>query len=139
MGAAAAVMNGSSLGADALVIETMYPSLSEAVNNRMRDNLGWWGPAFSWVLLAQTKPRLGFWCSELRPISKIEDIHAPVFVIAGEKDTYTLLDESKRIFEAAREPKEFWPVENAKHEDMWVFAKEEYEHRVLDFLSRALK
>ncbi|MCC6793821.1 MAG: alpha/beta hydrolase [Candidatus Hydrogenedentes bacterium] len=139
MGAAAAVMNGSGLGADALVIETMYPSLSEAVNNRMRDNLGRWGPAFSWVLLAQTKPRLGFWCSELCPIFKIEEIHAPTFVIAGEKDTYTLLDESKRIFERAREPKEFWSVENAKHEDMWVFAKGEYEHHVLDFLSRALK
>jgi len=139
MGAAAAVMNGSALGADALIVETMYPSLGEAVDNRMRDNLGWWGPMFSWVLLAQTKPRLGFWSSELSPISKIEEVGAPVFVIAGEKDTYTLLGESTRIFEKAREPKEFWQVENARHDDMCAFTTEDYSRRVIAFLAKWLK
>lgn len=139
MGAAAAVMNGAALDTDALIIETMYPSLDEAVDNRMRDNLGWWGPLFSGVLLAQTKPRLGFWSSELTPISELVEIRAPIFVIAGEKDTYTSLDESKRIFEKAREPKEFWSVENAKHDDMCAFAKEDYERRVLAFLAKWLE
>ncbi|NUM54292.1 MAG: alpha/beta fold hydrolase [Candidatus Hydrogenedentes bacterium] len=138
MGAAAAVLGDDLLGADAVILETMYGTLAEAVDNRMRMSLGSAGPLFSWVLLVQSKPRLGFWPSELRPIERISDLNAPVFIIAGAEDRHTTIAESKRIFDRAREPKEFWAVPGARHDNIWSFAQTEYERRVLDFLARSL-
>ena len=75
----------------------------------------------------------------LRPIDFIGSVGAPVFVIAGSRDTYTLLDESRALFERACEPKEFWAVDGARHEDLHAFAGDIYEQRVGEFLARHLR
>jgi fermentation-respiration switch protein FrsA (DUF1100 family) len=138
MGGAASLLAGEQLKADAVILETVYATIDDAVDNRMRENAGPIGPMFSWVLLMQMKPRLGFSPAALRPIDGIASLHAPVFVIAGEIDAYTPLAESRRLFDRAREPKEFWVVPGAAHVDIFSCAEEQYTVRVRDFFARYL-
>ena len=48
------------------------------------------------------------------------------------------MEDSQRLFAAAAEPKELWIVGRAAHVDLYMVAKEEYERRVLSFLTSRL-
>jgi len=65
-------------------------------------------------------------------------VRCPVLVIAGSADQRTTLSESRRLFEAAPEPKELWVVQGAAHVDLYRFAGKEYENHVLLFFQRYL-
>ena len=84
-------------------------------------------------------PREGVTVADLRPIDRVGEQSAPVFVLAGTADRYTTLTESRALFERAREPKEFWAVEGAAHVDLHAFAGTEYERRVGAFLRRHVR
>ena len=66
-------------------------------------------------------------------------VAGPKLFVAGALDRHTALEESRRLFAAAREPKELWVVEGAAHTDLHAAAREEYERRVLDFFDRNLR
>jgi pimeloyl-ACP methyl ester carboxylesterase len=57
----------------------------------------------------------------------------PLFMIHGGEDTYIKPDMAQALYERANPPKEFWPVEGAKHNQAITVAGEEYRRRVLDF------
>jgi fermentation-respiration switch protein FrsA (DUF1100 family) len=57
--------------------------------------------------------------------------------MSGAEDRHTRPEESQAMFAAAPEPKEFWLVPGAAHEDLHAVAKAEYERRVLAFLRRS--
>jgi fermentation-respiration switch protein FrsA (DUF1100 family) len=48
-------------------------------------------------------------------------------------------EHSKRIFEAAKEPKQAWWIPTGGHIDGHVVAPQEYERRVIEFLDRSLR
>lgn len=62
----------------------------------------------------------------------------PLLMIHGQADTYIKADMTSRLFEIAREPKEIWLVENAKHNQALQVAGEEYRQRVLRFFETHL-
>lgn len=62
----------------------------------------------------------------------------PVFVIAGERDAVVGAEESRRVFEAAHEPKRYWLIPGANHARGWQAAPQEYEQQVLEFMHEAL-
>jgi outer membrane receptor protein involved in Fe transport len=62
----------------------------------------------------------------------------PLFMIHGEKDSYIKPSMARALFERAREPKEFWVVEAAKHNQAIEVAPEEYRRRVLEFFDAYL-
>lgn len=124
---------------DAVVLEMVYPTIEEAIANRLRIRLGDAGVAMAPLLVAQLRPRLGVGAAELRPVDRIGALRAPLLVIAGERDPRTPLAESRRLFAAAREPKALWVVPRAGHEDLQAAAPAEYERRVLAFLAGALR
>jgi pimeloyl-ACP methyl ester carboxylesterase len=62
----------------------------------------------------------------------------PLLMIHGTDDTYIKPDMAGKLFELAREPKEFWLVENAKHNLALQVAGEEYRQRVLRFFEKHL-
>jgi fermentation-respiration switch protein FrsA (DUF1100 family) len=137
-GAAALLGPAGPLEVDAMVLEAVYPTIEEAIANRIRQRLGPWSgrlyPLFTW----QTWPRLGISPRELRPIARIGLVHAPVFVIGGDADPNTPPEESRRLFDATLQPKQFWLVPGAGHEDFHAAAPQEYERRVLAFLGHTL-
>ncbi|HKB38126.1 MAG TPA: alpha/beta fold hydrolase [Gemmataceae bacterium] len=62
----------------------------------------------------------------------------PLLMIHGEADTYIKPEMARALFEQAREPKEFWLVEGAKHNQAQQVAGAEYERRVREFFNRHL-
>jgi pimeloyl-ACP methyl ester carboxylesterase len=138
MGAAAIVLAKKPLGLSAVVLESMYPTIEEALDDRMRMSLGSWGVICTPFLTMQLKPRLGFYPSRLHPIDYIARLHVPLFLIHGLEDHHTKIEEARRIFAAAPDPKTLWEVPGAAHVDLHEFVGAEYEHRIDAFFSANL-
>jgi pimeloyl-ACP methyl ester carboxylesterase len=62
----------------------------------------------------------------------------PLLMIHGKADTYIKPEMATKLFSFARQPKEFWLVENAKHNLSLQVAGEEYRQRVLRFFEQHL-
>lgn len=138
MGGAAALLAEPPLEADAYVLEMVYPTLEEAVADRLKMRLGPWGGRLAPLLTLQLRPRLGVGAEQMRPVERVAGVPGPKLFIAGAEDLHTTREESRRLFAAAREPKELWVVEGAAHTDLHAAAREEYERRVLDFFAKTL-
>ena len=63
----------------------------------------------------------------------------PIFLIADEADAVLGPEETRHLYDAAREPKRFWHIAGADHSRGWQAAPEEYERRVLEFLLASLR
>jgi uncharacterized protein len=57
----------------------------------------------------------------------------PLLMIHGGGDTYIKPEMAQALFDLAGQPKEFWLVEGAKHNQSFQLAGEEYQRRVLAF------
>ena len=139
LGAAAIVLTKHALKLDAVVLESLHPTIEEAVENRLRLHLGEFGPALSPLLLSQLSFRLNLTPEELSPIARIGDLNAPLLLISGTDDRHTTVAETERLFAAARQPKALWIVPGGGHFNMHAYAGKEYEDRILDFLGRYLR
>lgn len=139
LGGAAILLGAQPSGLDAVVLEAVYPRVSTAVENRIRMRLGPLAPILAPLLLVQLGPRLGISIRDLEPIRSIDKLGAPVLIVAGAKDEHTTLAESKELYAAAAEPKRFWVLPGAKHEDFLVADPIGYESGVVGFLSEHLQ
>ena len=139
LGGAAMLVGPQPLDVSALVLEAVYPTLTEAIDDRLAIRFGPLGPPLAPLLTVQLRPRLGFTADELRPIDGIDRVEAPVLVIAGTADRHTTRAESQRLFARARPPKELWEVPGAGHVDFHQAARAEYEARVGRFLASTLR
>jgi len=139
MGGAAALLASPALDLNAMVLEMVYPTIKQAVSDRLTMRLGRWSSVLTPLLTWQLKPRLGIDADALRPIDKVGNIRAPKLFIVGADDQHTTLEESREMFKVASEPKELWIVKGAKHVDLHQVAKQEYEQRVVGFFEQHLK
>jgi uncharacterized protein len=57
----------------------------------------------------------------------------PLLMIHGSADTYIKPEMARRLFALAREPKELWIVEGAKHNQALQIAEDAYRQKVLEF------
>jgi fermentation-respiration switch protein FrsA (DUF1100 family) len=130
LGGAAALLGPHPLDVDALVLESVFPTIVEATRNRV-------GSFGTTLLLWQLRPRLGLSADDLRPIQHIRDVRAPIFVISGDADRHTTPADTRAMFDAANEPKNLWLVPGAAHEDLYAVAAQEYEQRILGFFRRS--
>lgn len=121
------------------MLESVYPTLSEAVHNRVAMRLGSLHYVLAPALLVQLKARLGVWPSQLRPMDHIADVNCPVLVAAGELDRHTTLAETERLFNAAREPKRLVVFEGAAHVDLLQHQPDRYRNEVVGFLNTHLR
>ncbi|MGO4880893.1 MAG: alpha/beta hydrolase [Bryobacteraceae bacterium] len=64
---------------------------------------------------------------------KIGRVHVPVLVIHGDEDRTVPYDMGRAVYEAANEPKWFWTVEGAAHQDIVAVAGDRYHARLLEF------
>ena len=138
MGGAATLLASPPLDVDAIVLEMVYPTIKQAVTNRLTMRLGPLSSVLTPLLTVQLKLRFGFSSDELNPVDKVGGITVPKLFIVGAEDQHTTLAESQQLFAAAAEPKELWIVEGAKHVDLHTLKKEEYERRVLSFFKDRL-
>ena len=124
---------------DALVLESVYPTIVDAVQNRLAMHMGpAAGQALAPLLLVQLPLRLGLSADQLRPIDAIAGVRAPLLVAAGTEDRHTRWPETEALFAAAREPKSLWPVRGAAHVDLHAFDAAAYEAGLLPWLQHHL-
>ena len=138
LGGAAAALAGLALNADALVLESVYPTFEAAVGNRVRRVLGPLAPPVVAALVAQARPRIGVPADSLRPLDALRRVRTPVFVMGGADDPYTPPAETRALFRAAPGPKELWIVPDVGHGDLYDAAPDAYRRRVLGFFERWL-
>lgn len=123
----------------AVVLESMFPTIDDAVRDRLALHLGDWAPRpLAPLLLWQLPWRAGVEPSALRPLDALPSMHAPLLIAAGSADRHTPLAETRRLFDAAAAPKQLWVVEGAAHVDLHRFAPAPYESRVGAFLDTNL-
>jgi uncharacterized protein len=65
--------------------------------------------------------------------SRVQKIGAPVFVIHGDRDEVIAYEFGKEIFAAAREPKRFWNIPGATHNDLHSAGRSEFPRRLAEF------
>lgn len=119
------------------VLESVYPTLANAVDRRFRRTVflpGWLAGS---AMIPIAEWRLGVSASVVSPRDAIAGLRCPVLVVAGELDTHTLPDDARELFKHAPEPKTWWLVPGAAHIDLYGFAKQDYERRLLDFIASA--
>lgn len=124
---------------DALVLESVFPTLTDAVQDRLVKRLG---PAGAWaapLLLLQVPLRLGLSVDELRPIEAIKAARAPLLIASGTADQSTRWVETEQLYAAAPEPKTLWAVPGAGHEDLHDFDTAAYRNRLLPWLQSHLR
>lgn len=141
MGGAAAVLDSGPARADALVLESVYPTIRHAVADRLDVWLGPFrgiGPTLAPALIRVVGRRIGVTEEMLRPIDRIGALDVPVFVLGGTADRFTRLAETRALYARARGPKQLWEVDGAGHEDLLAYAGAEYQRRVGGFLATQL-
>lgn len=139
LGAAALVLSKVTPAPSAVVLESMYPTIEEAIARRLQKRLGPLGSLLTPLFLWQLPIRLGVTADQLRPITNLPALHSPVFIMSGAEDQHPTVAETQRLFEAANQPKELWIVEGAAHVNLHAHHPEEYEARVLAFLRKYLR
>lgn len=138
LGGASILLGPSPSGFDAIVLEAVYPNARQALRNRMAMRFGAAAPLLGKLLEVQVEPRLGISMDQLQPIDHIAAVGAPVMVVAGGRDRHTTPAESATLFARARDPKEYWVLPQAAHQDFQSFDPAGYETRVTGFLQRRL-
>jgi pimeloyl-ACP methyl ester carboxylesterase len=134
LGAAAVVLSQPKPALDAVVLESMFPTIEQAVGNRLDYRLGTEAHLLSPLLLWQLPLRLHISPAQLRPISVIGQLHSPLLIAGGAIDRYTPPNETVQLYNAAQPPKSLWIVPGAAHVDLFDHDPVTYEAKVGGFL-----
>ena len=139
LGAAAEALADPPLDVQAMVFESVYPTIIDATKDRIEMRLGPMGRCLSPLLTEQISLRAGCSPDDLRPIVSVAKITVPKLFLAGTADRDTRFAEAQEIFSNAAMPKSLVPFEGARHQDLLDFAPELYKKSVLEFLATNLK
>jgi fermentation-respiration switch protein FrsA (DUF1100 family) len=139
LGAASFVLAKPNFAPDAVVLESMFPTIADAVSDRLKIHLGAYGDVLAPLLLWQLPLRTGISADQIRPIDVLPTLHSPVMIASGSIDRNTTLRETRDLFSAANAPKELWIVEGAGHQDLYAFSGAQYERKVSAFLGKYLR
>jgi fermentation-respiration switch protein FrsA (DUF1100 family) len=116
-----------------VICESVFDELAHAVDRRFRHYFGVPGWLAGCLVVPIAEYRTGVALDQVKPAKEIARLPCPVFIISGDQDSKTWPEDTQRLFDAAREPKELWMVPGAGHVDLYG---PEYERRILGFLEK---
>lgn len=119
-----------------VICESVYDDMTNAVDRRTRRYLGVPGWLAASLVVPLAEQRLNLSIHEVRPVAYVDKLACPLLVISGTHDDRAWPEDTQRLFDAAREPKELWMVEDAGHHDL--FQQPGYQEKVVAFLNRHL-
>lgn len=70
-------------------------------------------------------------------VEKVKKIKAPLLVLHGDRDDIVPFAQGKKVFDAALEPKEFYTIPGARHNDTYIVGGDAYFTVLKDFIHRA--
>ena len=71
-------------------------------------------------------------------LEKVRRVKTPIMVLHGDHDATVPFAQGKRVFEAAPQPKRFYRIVGASHNDTFVVGGEEYYGALREFIESAL-
>jgi len=138
MGGAAALLGDRPIDVDAVILEGVFGTLEQAIENRIRIRLGDLAALLAPLLSMQLEPRLGISLKSVSPADAVSNLRSPVLIVSGTEDKHALPAEAQAIYDAANEPKNIWFIKGAAHQDLHRYNQKSYEKRVLQFFSKYL-
>ncbi|MGH7830190.1 MAG: alpha/beta hydrolase, partial [Candidatus Binatia bacterium] len=69
-------------------------------------------------------------------VDKVKKIKVPILVLHGDRDDIVPYEQGKKVFEAAPEPKEFYTIRGARHNDTYVVGGDPYFAALKNFIER---
>jgi len=72
-------------------------------------------------------------------VEKIGKISVPLLVLHGDRDDVVPYEQGKKVFSAARAPKEFYTIPGASHNDTYRVGGDAYFERLRTFIDKALR
>jgi alpha-beta hydrolase superfamily lysophospholipase len=121
-------------GVSCVICESVYDEMTHAVDRRARRYTGLPGWLVASALVPFAEHRLELTIEDVKPVNYIPSLKCPVLIISGEEDNRTWPEDTQRLYEAAREPRELWMISGAQHEDLFRFPG--YSEKVSSFLRR---
>lgn len=70
-------------------------------------------------------------------LGKVDRLRVPLLVLHGDRDEVVPFAQGRRLFEAAPEPKRFFAIPGASHNDTYLVGGEAYWRTVVDFVESA--
>lgn len=86
----------------------------------------------SWLV----QVKYGWNFNEASPLKQVAKCQKPMFFIHGDNDTFVPTWMVYPLYEAKPQPKALWIAHGSKHADAYGDYKEEYTHRVLEFVEK---
>ncbi len=80
----------------------------------------------------------GYRLQESDPLGNMVNAKNPVLFIHGREDTFVPFEYGQRLYDACPTSKDFFWVPEAAHADSYYKSKEQYEAKVIDFISKNL-
>jgi fermentation-respiration switch protein FrsA (DUF1100 family) len=71
-------------------------------------------------------------------MEKVRLVKTPILVLHGDRDATVPIEQGKKVFEVASEPKKFHRIVGASHNDTFVVGGEEYYRALREFIESAL-
>lgn len=121
LGTTVAIELGTRHAVGALIVESGFTSAPEVG----RLHYGWL-PGL--VMRAMTH--------EFDSLSKVRRLRAPALYVHGGMDTIIPTEMGRRLFEASSEPKEWYEIPGAGHNDTWVVGGADYFRRLTEFAAK---
>jgi pimeloyl-ACP methyl ester carboxylesterase len=134
LGGAAFLYSSQRTKPAAIVLEAVYPRARMAIENRIRVRFGPIAPFLVPLLTIQLPLRVGVSAEQLEPIRYASGLKGAVLVIAGGKDPYTTLAESRELYKAMPQQHDMWIVRDAGHEDFLARDPAGYQTHAISFL-----
>ena len=75
--------------------------------------------------------------SNYNNLEKISNIHVPKLIIHSEEDEIVPFSMGEKLFEASREPKYFYPIKAARHNDTFIMGDDEYFRAFASFVNES--
>lgn len=67
-------------------------------------------------------------------LSKIRKVHLPLLILHGDRDAVVPYRQGQSVFEAANEPKRFYTITNAGHNDSYIIGGQAYYQAMMQFI-----
>lgn len=136
-GAAVAQAAASDERLQAVVIQSSFSSLSDAVDDSFAEYTKWPEWPFAPAVIKAAERELGVTVEEIDSARALGTLSPrPVFIIHGSEDKLFPVRQAFKLYQTAKAPKDLWVIEGMGHE--YPFAhKGEYQQRVLAFFNEA--
>ena len=118
-----------------VVLESVYPTLPNAVDRRFRSVFGLPGWLLGCAMVPMAEWRIGKPIAAIAPREFVGQLQCPVLVMTGDADRHTLPGDARELFERVASPKRWELVPGAAHVDLYGFAPGRYELAVRQFLA----